>query len=95
MSRSSTRPHRVVVQAKGLLLAADGVANAEIARRCEDNWTVEWMTRDAGGSSHEIRTWVAAFSALAATGEYRMESRFYEPIPECIAGFAVAAAARA
>ena len=60
-----------------------------------DNWTVEWMTREAGGSSHEIRTWVAAFSALAATGEYRMESRFYEPIPEWIAGFAVAAAARA
>lgn len=35
MSRSTTRRHRVVVQAKGLLLAADGVANAEIARRCE------------------------------------------------------------
>ena len=35
MSRSVTRPHRVVVRAKGLLLAADGVANAEIGRRCE------------------------------------------------------------
>ncbi len=35
MARSSSLPHRVVVQARGLLLAADGVANNEIARRCE------------------------------------------------------------
>lgn len=34
MTRSSSLPHRQVVQAKGLLLAADGVANEEIARRC-------------------------------------------------------------
>ncbi|MBA3745112.1 MAG: IS630 family transposase, partial [Sporichthya sp.] len=31
MARSSTLPHRAVVQARGLLLAADGVANQEIA----------------------------------------------------------------
>ncbi|MPZ74176.1 MAG: IS630 family transposase [Nitriliruptorales bacterium] len=35
MARSSSLPHRTVVQAKGLLLAGDGVANEEIARRCE------------------------------------------------------------
>jgi len=34
MARSSVLPHRQVVQARGLLLAADGVANEEIARRC-------------------------------------------------------------
>ncbi len=34
MSRSSSIPHRKVVQAKALLLAAEGVANEEIARRC-------------------------------------------------------------
>lgn len=34
MSRSVSLPHRQVIQAKGLLLAADGVANEEIARRC-------------------------------------------------------------
>ena len=47
MSRSVTRPHRVVVQAKGLLLAADGVANAEIARRCEVDADAvrRWRTR--------------------------------------------------
>jgi len=35
LARSVNRSHRVVVQACGLLLAADGVANAEITRRCE------------------------------------------------------------
>lgn len=57
-----------------------------------DSWTVEWMNREGGHSSHEVRTWVAAFSALAASGSYSMESRFYEAIPEWIAGFAVATA---
>jgi transposase len=34
MARSSSLPHRVVVQASALLLAADGVANEAIAREC-------------------------------------------------------------
>jgi transposase len=34
MARSSSLPHRMVVQASALLLAADGVANEEIAREC-------------------------------------------------------------
>jgi len=33
MVRSATLPHRVVVQAGALLLASEGVANEEIARR--------------------------------------------------------------
>ena len=47
MSRSTSLPHRTVVQARGLLLAADGIANQEIARRCEvDSDTVRrWRTR--------------------------------------------------
>jgi len=35
MAASSTLPHRQVVQAKALVWAADGVANQEIARRCQ------------------------------------------------------------
>src|SRR5918998_4629674 len=35
MARSSALPHRKVVQARALLFAADGMANEEIARRCE------------------------------------------------------------
>lgn len=57
-----------------------------------DAWTVEWMNAQGGHSSHEVRTWVAAFSALAASGDYAMHTRFYEAIPEWIAGFAVATA---
>ncbi|WP_167450131.1 3-carboxyethylcatechol 2,3-dioxygenase [Streptomyces hyaluromycini] len=60
-----------------------------------DSWTVEWMGAEGGGSAHEVRTWIAAFASLAATGDYRMTSRFYAPIPEWIAGFAVATAERA
>lgn len=57
-----------------------------------DNWTAEWMAAEGGGSAHEVRTWVAAYSSLAAAGDYRLTSRFYEPVPEWIAGFAVTTA---
>lgn len=57
-----------------------------------DAWSVEWMATEGGGSAHEVRTWIAAFASLRATGAYRMSSRFYEAIPEWIAGFAVATA---
>ncbi|WP_055523914.1 3-carboxyethylcatechol 2,3-dioxygenase [Streptomyces graminilatus] len=57
-----------------------------------DSWSVEWMGAEGGGSAHEVRSWIAAFASLAATGDYRMTSRFYTPIPEWIAGFAVATA---
>jgi 2,3-dihydroxyphenylpropionate 1,2-dioxygenase len=57
-----------------------------------DSWTVEWMAKEGGGSAHEVRAWIAAFASLAATGPYEMTSRFYEPIPAWIAGFAVATA---
>ena len=47
MSRSTTLPHRKVVQARALLMAADGVANEQIARSCEvDSDTVRrWRAR--------------------------------------------------
>ena len=57
-----------------------------------DNWTVEEMAVSGGGSAHEVRTWIAAFASLAATGAYNMNYRFYEAIPAWIAGFAVATA---
>ena len=52
-----------------------------------DGYEAAQMAVDAGNSSHEVRSWVAAFSALAATGGYRVTQRFYRPIPEYIAGF--------
>jgi len=57
-----------------------------------DSWTPQWMAREGGGSAHEVRTWIAAFASLAATGPYELKSRFYEAIPAWIAGFAVATA---
>src|SRR5687768_15288316 len=47
MARSTVLPHRKVVQAKALLLAADGTANEEIARRYDvDSDTVRrWRSR--------------------------------------------------
>ncbi|MFH0178744.1 hypothetical protein ACIA6D_43855 [Streptomyces cacaoi] len=56
------------------------------------SWTVEWIGTEGGGSAHEVHTWIAAFAALAASGPHRMTSRFYAPIREWIASFAVATA---
>ncbi|MOA67214.1 2,3-dihydroxyphenylpropionate/2,3-dihydroxicinnamic acid 1,2-dioxygenase [compost metagenome] len=41
----------------------------------------------AGKSTHEVKTWVAAFAALGAFGSYQASARYYRPIPEWIAGF--------
>jgi 2,3-dihydroxyphenylpropionate 1,2-dioxygenase len=54
-----------------------------------DGWSNEWIEQEAGHSAHEIRTWVAAFAALAVHGPYRTDHRFYRAAPELIAGFAI------
>ena len=54
-----------------------------------DSWTNDWIAREAGNSAHEIRTWVAAFAAMAAHGEYQTQQRYYRAAPELIAGFAI------
>jgi transposase len=55
MARSSSLAHRKVVQARALLLAADGVANEEIARRCET-------------TSDTVRRWRARFAETGVEG---------------------------
>jgi 2,3-dihydroxyphenylpropionate 1,2-dioxygenase len=60
-----------------------------------DSWTNPWIAREAGNSAHEIRTWVAAFAALAAAGPYETKLRYYQAAPELIAGFAVRTAVSA
>ncbi|MGW0043383.1 3-carboxyethylcatechol 2,3-dioxygenase [Rhodococcus sp. NPDC003348] len=57
-----------------------------------DRYTADGMDAVAGHSSHEVRTWVAAYSALRACGEYDVTYEFYRPIKEYIAGFAVTTA---
>ena len=54
-----------------------------------DAWSNEWIAAEAGNSAHEIRTWVAAFGALATQGTYETALRYYRAAPELIAGFAV------
>jgi 2,3-dihydroxyphenylpropionate 1,2-dioxygenase len=54
-----------------------------------DGWSNESIADQAGNSAHEIRTWLAAFAALASQGPYQTEVRYYRPVPELIAGFAV------
>ena len=57
-----------------------------------DAWTPEEMSRLAGNSSHEVRTWIAAYAALGAVGKYEVNYSFYKPILEYIAGFGVTTA---
>lgn len=60
--------------AEGRLAELDGLGNAELSAL-------------AGKSTHEVKTWVAAFAALSVFGPYEAGSRYYRPIPEWIAGF--------
>ncbi len=60
-----------------------------------DAWSVADFVAAAGNSSHEVRTWIAAYAAMSAVGPYAMASRYYRPIPEWIAGFAITSATAA
>jgi len=59
MARSSSLPHRKVVQAEALLLAADGTATNEVARRCS-------TTADS------VRAWRRRFEAEGVDGVGRI-----------------------
>jgi 2,3-dihydroxyphenylpropionate 1,2-dioxygenase len=52
-------------------------------------WTNDWIAAEGGNSAHEVRTWVAAFAALASQGGYQTGLRYYRAAPELIAGFAI------
>ena len=54
LATSTSSPHRQVMQARGLLLACDGVANEEIARRC-------------GVDSDTVRRWRLRFAEQGIT----------------------------
>lgn len=60
-----------------------------------DSWSTDWFISAGGHSAHEVRTWIAAYSALAAHGLYEQSFTFYEPVPEWIAGFGITCAAPA
>lgn len=60
--------------ASGRVAELDGLSNQEVSAI-------------AGKSTHEVKTWVAAFAALSAFGPFKTESHYYRPIPEWIAGY--------
>lgn len=60
-----------------------------------DDFSIEEISKAAGRSTHEIRTWVAAFAALAAAGPYTARKDYYRPINEWIAGYGVISAEQA
>ncbi|MGP6173735.1 3-carboxyethylcatechol 2,3-dioxygenase [Corynebacterium sp. A21] len=71
---------------------ADCTASAQGAT-VFDSYTADQMDAAAGHSSHEVRTWVAGFAALAqANGEFTVNYEFYRPIPEFVAGFGLMSA---
>src|SRR5262245_12512523 len=59
MARSRSLPHRTVVQARALLLAAEGVPTNEVARRCETTDT-------------SVRAWRCRFEAEGVAGVRRI-----------------------
>jgi transposase len=59
MARSTSGPHRQVVQARALLWAAEGVANEEIARRCSTK-------------GDTVRRWRARFAVAGVEGGGRI-----------------------
>lgn len=57
-----------------------------------DAWTDEEITAAGGRGFHEVRSWVAALSALSAQGPSQVSIDFYEPVQEWITGMAVISA---
>lgn len=57
-----------------------------------DDYTIEDISRQAGRSAHEVRTWVAAFSAMGRIGPYQARQDYYKAINEWIAGYGVVSA---
>lgn len=58
-----------------------------------DDFNIEEISRVAGRSTHEVRTWVAAFAALGAAGPFTARKDYYRPINEWIAGYGVVSGA--
>lgn len=57
-----------------------------------DKWANDWFIAEGGSAAHEMRTWIAAFSALSTAGEYQMDVDHYWPVPTWGAGFGISAA---
>ncbi|MEI9991982.1 MAG: 3-carboxyethylcatechol 2,3-dioxygenase [Rhizomicrobium sp.] len=68
----------------------DGLARGELDLL--DRVTDEELTRTAGCGGHEVRSWIAAYAALGASGPYHSKTLFYRDIAAWNAGMGIAAA---
>ncbi|WP_110239448.1 3-carboxyethylcatechol 2,3-dioxygenase [Nocardioides gilvus] len=57
-----------------------------------DAWANDWFLAEGGSAAHEMRTWIAAYAALATAGEYEMSVDHYWPVETWGAGFGIQAA---
>lgn len=57
-----------------------------------DAYDDESITRDAGRAGHEVRSWVAAFSAQSVAGPMKADVVYQAPIKDWIVGMAMATA---
>jgi 2,3-dihydroxyphenylpropionate 1,2-dioxygenase len=57
-----------------------------------DDIAEDELTRVAGCGGHEVRTWIAAYAALSASGPYASEALFYHDVAAWNAGMGIAAA---
>lgn len=72
-----------------MALLADGAFDEIVT------WSNAEFVEMAGHSGHEVRSWIAAYAALATAGPFRVTTSFYREIPEWITGFGVTTAASA
>lgn len=57
-----------------------------------DAWANDWFIAEGGSAAHEMRSWIAAYSALSAAGGYQMTVDHYWPVETWGAGFGIQAA---
>ena len=57
-----------------------------------DSWDNDEFIAEGGSAAHEMRSWIAAFSALATAGEYSLVVDRYWPVRTWGAGFGITAA---
>lgn len=57
-----------------------------------DNWDNDEFVAEGGSAAHEMRSWIAAYSALSAAGDYSLVVDHYWPVKTWGAGFGITAA---
>ncbi|WP_348789766.1 3-carboxyethylcatechol 2,3-dioxygenase [Leifsonia sp. NPDC080035] len=57
-----------------------------------DDWQNDWFVAEGGSAAHEMRSWIAAYSALGTAGSYSLPIDHYWAVKGWASGFAIQAA---